>query len=176
MEIEKKYGLWLLTLAIPFFLGACTATVPARLAQGPFANITQHMAQTENLVGQRVRWGGSIASVNPAKNETCIQVVSHPLDSAARPEDSDQTDGRFVACAPAFYDPAVYAIGRDVTVVGILQSPQSDKIGKYDYLFPRVAADDIYLWPKPKIYQNYYPYPYYSPFAYPMMGPWPEPW
>ena len=174
MAIEKKYGLWLLTLAIPFFLGACTATVPARLAQGPFANITQHMAQTENLVGQRVRWGGSIASVNPAKNETCIQVVSHPLDSAARPEDSDQTDGRFVACAPAFYDPAVYAIGREVTVVGILQIPSSGKIGKYDYLFPRVAADDIYLWPKRKIYQNYDPY--YDPFAYPMMGPWPEPW
>lgn len=156
-------------------LGACATEPPARLSGGSFAAVTPHMAQKQDLVGSRVRWGGTIASVSTHQSQTCFQVVSHPLDSSARPEGGDRTEGRFMACIAGFYDPAIYASGREVTVVGTLQVPFLGKIGEYDYRFPRVAAEAVYLWPKPEPRQNYYP-PYYDPFWYPhgpwMMGPW----
>ncbi|HQT27442.1 MAG TPA: Slp family lipoprotein [Burkholderiales bacterium] len=154
-------------------LASC-ASVPARLSGGAFAQVTPRMAQNQDLVGRRVRWGGAIAKVFSGRQETCFEVVSHPLDSSARPEDIDQSDGRFLACSAGFYDPAVYASGREITVIGTLEIPQLGKIGEYEYRFPRVSASEVYLWPKKEVY--YYPYPPYDPFWYPpgpwMMGPW----
>ena len=163
---------WPLTLLM---LAAC-ANVPSRLSGGPFAAVSPHMAQTQDLVGSRVRWGGTIAKVMPGKEETCFEVVGRPLDASARPEEGDKTEGRFIACSGGFYDPEVYARGREITVIGTLQIPQLGKIGEYEYRFPRVSASEIYLWPKIERITNYpYPgYPYDS-FWYPspwMMGPW----
>ncbi len=153
-------------------LASC-ASVPDRLSGTNFAQVTPHMAQNQDLVGRRVRWGGSITKVVPGRQETCFEVVSHPLDSSARPEDVDQSDGRFIACTAGFYDPAVYAEGREITVVGTLEIPQLGKIGEYQYRFPRVSASAVYLWPKREIYPYYPPY---DPFWYPpgpwMMGTW----
>jgi outer membrane lipoprotein len=157
---------WLL---LPLALGACAAP-PARLSTGSFAAVTPHMAQTQDLVGSRVRWGGTIANVSPGKIETCFQIVSHPLDSSARPEEGDSSEGRFMACAAGFYDPAIYAVGREASVTGTLQTPLPGKIGEYEYRFPRVAAEEVYLWPKHEARPNYPP-PYYDPFWYPP-GPW----
>ena len=154
-------------------LSACATEPPARLSGGPFANITPGLAQTRDIVGSRVRWGGTLAEVLPGKSETCFQVVSRPLDSAARPEEGDRTEGRFIACAAGFYDPAVYASGREVTVIGTVQIPQLGRIGGYAYRFPRVSAVEVYLWPRRE--PVYYPPPYYySPFWY-SPGPW-GPW
>ena len=156
-------------------LSACATAPPARLSGGPFAEITPRMAQTQDVLGSLVRWGGTIATTSPAGSETCFQVVSHPLDSSARPEEGDLTEGRFIACAPGFYEPAVYASGREITVVGKLEIPYLGKVGKYEYRFPRVAAREGYLWPKrvPPIYPPPY---YYDPFWFQpgpwMMGPW----
>ena len=111
---------WIFLFLLPIAVAGC-ATVPKPLAVGAFAEVTPNAAQNDNLIGQRVRWGGSIANTEPGKNETCIEIVSHPLDSNARPLDTDMTWGRFIACAPDFYDPEVYAKGREVTVIGNIQ-------------------------------------------------------
>ena len=148
-------------------LSACATTPPARLSGGPFSTITPSLARTRDLVGSRVRWGGTIAEVVPGKSETCFQVVGRPLDSEARPEEGDSTEGRYIACAAGFYDPAVYASGREITVTGTLESPQPGRIGEYEYRFPRVSADEVYLWPR-------WEPAYYSPFWY-SPGPW-GPW
>ncbi len=160
-----KKPIWLLPVLT---LAACATQPPVKLATGPFTNITPLAAQTQNFAGNKVRWGGTIATVTPKKNETCFQVVSHALDSAARPEEEDKSDGRFMACSPGFYDPVIYAAGREVTVAGTLQPPVSGKIGEYDYLFPLIAAEEIYLWPKRQVDLNY-PYNYYPMW---MMEPW----
>lgn len=152
-----KSLMWLLPTAL---LAACATQPPAKLSTGPFASVTPLAAQTQNFAGNKVRWGGTIASVTPRKNETCFQVVSHTLDSIARPEEEDKSDGRFMACSPGFYDPVIYATGREVTVTGTLQPSVPGKIGEYDYLFPYVAADEIFLWPKRQVELNYPDYYY----------------
>jgi outer membrane lipoprotein len=158
-------------LILAILLSGC-ATVPAPISVGPFADITTRMATSSDYSGERVRWGGKIALTTPEKGETCFQIVSHPLDSSARPEEGDQSDGRFIACIAGFFDPAVYAAGRELTVVGTLKGSEPGKIGGYDYNFPKLTAETVYLWPK-REQIRYYPY-YPDPFFY---QPWPyRPW
>lgn len=149
-------------------LTGCT-TVPGPLAVGRFAEVSPQAAQAGQFVGQRVRWGGAIETVDTGKQETCIEVVSRPLDSSARPEETDRSEGRFIACAWGFYDPAVYAQGREITVTGTIRGTVERKVGDYDYRFPKVRAETVYLWPKRDLYYRMPPY-YYGPYWY---GPWP---
>lgn len=157
-------------LSIAIMLSACA--VPPEPLQGAFREVTVRDAQQQDLTGTRVRWGGIIVSVNPEKEDTCIEIVSRPLDDRTRPRRTDQTFGRFLVCAPGFYDPAVYGKGREVTVIGALQTPVIRKIGEHDYVYPQLTADMIYLWPERERTEMYYPYPYPDPFWYPW-GPWP---
>src|SRR5512139_2557871 len=97
------------------FLSAC-AKPPPPLA-GTYTEVGLREAQQGGLSGQRVRWGGVIVATTPRKQETCLEILQRPLDAQARPRYTDESDGRFLACAPGFYDPAVYANGREITIV-----------------------------------------------------------
>lgn len=155
-----------LLLAVSVLLGGC-ATTPAPLKNDNFADVSLQAAQSGQGIGQRVRWGGSIENTHPRQSDTCLEIVSRPLDESSRPQETDESQGRFIACTPGFLDPAVYAKGRQVTVTGTLQSPEKRKIGEFTYPFPRIAADYVHLWPKREKID--YRSPYYDPF----WGPWP---
>jgi len=163
---------WVYGWLLPIVMAGCVS-VPKPLTGGHFINVTPAGAQTDHFVGQRVRWGGGIVTVEPGKSETCFEVVSRPLGSSMRPQDTDRTDGRFSACASGFYDPVVYAQGREVTFVGTLQNAIVRKLGEYEYRLPRVKAETVYLWPKREIYPGWSPY-YYDPYWYGPWGPWPR--
>ena len=161
-------------------LSSCMMPPPALRDGGTFADITVAQAQQHELSGQHVRWGGTIIKVTPHENQTCLEIVSRPLDDEARPVATDETFGRFLACSSGFYDPEVYREGRKVTIIGTLESSVVGKIGELSYHYPKVAAETVYLWPKlqpPRyVYQPIDPfwYPYYGPWPY---GPWPYgPW
>jgi len=111
-------------------------------------------------VGDRVRWGGSVLEVNPAASETCISILSRPLDSSARPLFTDSNFGRFMACGQGFYDPAVYAKDRGVTVLGTVEGVTDSTVDGAPYLFPRLRIESLYLWP----IAVYMPPPYYWPY------------
>jgi len=154
---------------------------PARLDYGQLDEVAVADAQTGAHEGARVRWGGTIVTVRPESSETCFEVVSRPLDVQARPRLTDDSGGRFLACAPGFYDPAVYAADRDLTVVGRLAPPVERSIGDYPYRYPVVRAEAVYLWPEPEYdpaYRGgvsvgwyYWDYPYYWGGPYWWGGP-----
>lgn len=148
-------------------LGGC-ATIPQPL-QGNYAPVSLESARSGTAAAAPVRWGGQIIQTEPREQQTCFYVLAEPLDSQARPnrDSSDQGLGRFVACKQGFYDPEVFAKGREITVTGSLDGTVQHKIGEYDYTYPRVAANTIYLWPKRPIYVQ----------RPDMWGPWgPGPW
>lgn len=127
-------------------LAAC-ATQPKPL-QGEFAPITPRDAAANDSTGAAVRWGGRIVDVEPQNNRTCFEMISTNLGSSGRPYwGSDDTGGRFLACRTGFYDPAVFEKNREVTFIGRLSGYENRKIGGYDYRFPVVDADVVYLWP-----------------------------
>ena len=145
-------------------LGAC-ATVPSAL-QGNFDKSTPRDALAR-VDGQTVRWGGQIINVEPKVSSTCFAIISRPLDASARPQrEQEASGGRFIACHAGFFDPELYARGRDLTVVGRVSGTEVGKVGEFDYTYPVVEATSLHLWPKRPLYVNN-PY-YYDPWY---MGP-----
>jgi len=115
-------------------------------------------------VGTTVRWGGTIVSVQPRPQDTCFEVLAKELSASARPLEKDESSGRFIACRSGFFDPEVFVKGRELTVVGRLERVEKRKIGEYEYPFPILAADSIYLWPE-RIERDLrgYPAPFFGP-------------
>jgi outer membrane lipoprotein len=151
-------------------LAGCATTIPEAIRETPPGNPTpvEVRASPDRFVGQRVRWGGTIASVDNREDATLIEVVARQLGDNGRPEDGDVSFGRFIAKVNGFADPAIYSEGRDLTVVGTLGEPVRKSIGKYPYLYPVVQVSSHYLWPsKPP------PAYYYDPYWY---DPWYDPW
>ena len=127
-------------------LAAC-ASQPTPL-QGEFNPLTPREAIDAESTGAVVRWGGRIVQVEPKPNTTCFEMVSTRLDVYGRPYwAADDTGGRFIACRTGFYDPAVFEKNREVTFTGRIDGYENRQIGGYDYRFPRVSADVVYLWP-----------------------------
>lgn len=148
-------------------LAGC-ATAPKPL-QGDFAAAP---SQADAANGQKVRWGGEIIRIVNAADRSCFEVLARPLDASARPLRRDRSEGRFLACRSGFYDPAVFEAGRDITVTGTVDGSELRKVGDYDYRYPRVAADVIYLWSEREMVNYAYPSPwFYDPFWRPWWGP-----
>lgn len=146
-------------------LNAC-ATIPGELITGgPFTATTPQQAQSGNHDGEQVRWGGVIIRTAPQTDQTCFEVMGLFLDSSAAPQADDHSEGRFIACAKGFYDPALYAAGRAVTFTGRIDGAEKQKVGEYLYDFPRLIVDAVHLWPKRRdvVYVPYYD-PFWDPF------------
>lgn len=137
----------LLPAAAAALLLAGCVTAPKAL-QGEFAMVEPGQAAREGRVGERVRWGGRIVTVSPEATRTCFEVVGVRLGSDGRPLAKDQSSGRFLACRAGFYDPEVFLPGREVTITGQVDGHEDRKVGEYDYRYPRLAADVVFLWPE----------------------------
>ncbi len=159
-----------LIIAAGALLAGC-ATVPEPLT-GQFSQVT--LQDAGNAAGSEVRWGGEIIETVPAADHTCIYALSRPLDRSARPQPEKESMGRFVACHAGFYDPEIFAKGREITVTGSVDGSITRKVGDYPYPYPRVAADNIYLWPVKAairhtpmgMYGPYWGPGYWDPFWY----------
>ena len=122
------------------------AIVPKPL-QGQFAPLAPGEASNQGREGDLVRWGGRIVEVQPSTEQTCFEIVGRPLSGSARPvENADISAGRFLACRAGFYDPAIFTTQRDLTIVGRVVGFETRRIGEYDYRYPKLAADVVYLW------------------------------
>lgn len=150
------------------------ASIPKPLA-GDYPAI-QPQSVVENSVGVPVRWGGTIIATNTDQSETCIEILGRALDGRARPIFDDSTQGRFIACKTGFQDPQIFSEGREVTITGRVGNLEQRKVGEYEYRYPVVDTEVLYLWPERfgtdsyGYASNYYPgyYAYYGgPFFYP---------
>ena len=127
-------------------LAACSSQPQPLL--GAFAQISPRDAVATDSTGAMVRWGGRIVDVEPQPNRTCFEMISTRLSNTGRPYwASDDVGGRFIACRTGFYDPALFEKNREVTFTGRVAGYENRRIGQYDYRFPRVEADVVYLWP-----------------------------
>jgi len=134
-------------LAVSTLLLTACVTQPKPL-QGNYPDTTPEMAMQSDSVGTAVRWGGRIVSVEPRADSTCFEMISSRVGTDGRPDAArENSNGRFLACRSGFYDPAVFEQNREVTFIGRIDGYETRRIGEYDYRFPRVAADVVYLWP-----------------------------
>jgi len=158
-------------------VGIAACAKPPPVLQGPVTEIGVRQAQQQDMTGTRVRWGGRIVSTTPRPDVTCFEILGQPLDRRARPLAIDSSEGRFMACAPGFYDPEVFTAKREVTVTGTLAGRIAGKVGEADYQFPKVEASVVYLWPERAQYAYPAGYGWYGAgWGYPWYGGWGYPY
>ena len=121
---------------------------------------------TEANLETPVRWGGVVLETRPESDFTCFEILSKQLGTSMRPEISDLSGGRFIACKPGFYDPEVFEKGREVTLTGKIIYMDTRKVGEYDYHYPVVDIGFMSLWPKRRLvihHTHYSPYYWHYP-------------
>lgn len=159
-------------LALLFLLGGCASTVPDVIRKAPEGDVQLGEVQRdpEAMRGALVRWGGQIVAVHNQPDETLVEIISRRLGSSGRPHEEDATMGRFLAKVKGFLDPAIYASGREVTVRGRIEGVVTRTLGEFQYRYPLVATQDLFLWPpRPEPLP---PYPYRDPFWWDPWYPW----
>ena len=156
-------------------LGGCVSAIPEEALRSVNRAITMSelRADPKAYEHQQVILGGEILATRPRVGETEIEVLGRRLRRDDIPERSDRTEGRFLVTTTEFLDPAVYASGRRLTVIGTVKGEEERKIGEVAYRYPVIGAVRIQLWPRewdepPPFYPGYpwglyerlYPRPY----------------
>lgn len=161
-------------LLATLLLAGCASNVPLEIQNAvPGSPGVAAASTTEaTYTGQKVRWGGTVVSVETRAEDSLIELVAKELGGYGRPRETDLSEGRFLAKVPGFVDPNIYSEDRELTVYGTLDQPVTRNIGERPYTYPLVIVEKLHLWPKyePVAYPPY-PYHYYDPFMYPY-GPW----
>jgi outer membrane lipoprotein len=159
-------------------LGACSSPIPELIRTPPEGNppLALVRAEPEQHLGARIRWGGTITKVQNREAETRIEIVARDLAGDGEPRNIDYSEGRFIALFPLFLDPAIYAEGRNLTVLGTVQGSSEEQLGSMRYRYPLVKVEAHYLWPKPIPRCETCDPRFYDPFYDPWY-PWrPYPW
>ena len=170
MDIKRLRLAGLASLLLVITACATVEPFPIPADNPPLSSVRENIAAHQN---QYVAWGGTILAIEIKPTFTLVTVLAKPVDSNGEPLETDQSYGRFIAHFSGFRDPAVFAVGRRLSIAGTLQGSVMRKIGEFDYLHPIVNVENYRLWPM-RTTQNYDPYDYgwwwYDPwyFGYPM--------
>jgi len=166
-------------LLIPLLIALLVAcsSVPENIRKAPEQNpsLAQVRADPHQYQSARIRWGGTIAKVQNMQGETRIEIVARALYDDGEPRNIDQSEGRFIALFNTFLDPAIYALDRNLTVVGTLSGTTEGQLGGMTYRYPIVKVEHAYLWPRPVPHCATCD-PFYDPFYDPWYPWYPYPW
>ena len=150
-----------------FVAGCATSPFPEELTRSvdPALTLAELRSNAAAHLGARVILGGEILATLPKPGETEIEILSRPLTAGDVPERSDRTNGRFLVRTREFLDPAVYAPGRRLTVLGAVAGREERRLGDLPYAYPVISAERIKLWPReaPWVGGEYPPLPLDSP-------------
>lgn len=104
------------------------------------------LAHPQKSQGARVRWGGMVLNDKVGPVRSTLTILAYPLSRRGRPLLQRSSWGRFQAVAAGYLDPAVFAQGRLVTVVGAVGSTRTGLIGKARYVYPRIHILETHIW------------------------------
>ena len=148
--IRTKYALLVTLLAGTMALiSGCAPTFPHRITDRVDKNITfdDLSKNTDAYKGKWVMFAGVIAELRNEKDgSSFIEIVQKPADSDGRPLRTDRTGGRFIAVSKQFLDPAIYAKGREITIVGETEGVTVKPLGETSYRYPLLTVEALHLW------------------------------
>ncbi|HSE05720.1 MAG TPA: Slp family lipoprotein [Methylomirabilota bacterium] len=164
---------WLALLLPPVLAAGCATAFPDEVMRTVNTAITadELRAMPEAHKGARVIVGGEILATQPREGLTEIELLTRRLRGDDSPARTDSSPGRVLLRAKDFLDPAVYAQGRRITVVGEVAGVEERKIGDVPYRYPVIGLERIRLWAQDVVVVPAYPYswpyyygPYWDPF------------
>ena len=116
--------------------GVDRSLTPGRVAAGP-----------QLATGKQVLWGGAILRTTNLKDSTQMEVLAYPLDANQRPQSESAPLGRFILEQAGYLEPASYAEGRLITVVGTVTGTRAGQDEEAGYDYPVITARQLHLWP-----------------------------
>lgn len=146
--MKRQYGLCIVFIWCLFILVGCAAGISKEARSqitylGPFNTVQQ---QPEKYRGETIMWGGKVIDTRAKDDSTELVVLQLGLGSQQRPQDNDQSQGRFIIQSRQFLDPAIYPQGTLITVVGPLKGAELRKIGEMEYRYPVIDVAEIKKW------------------------------
>lgn len=99
------------------------------------------------VVSGDVIWGGVILQVHHFENESEIEVLAYPLDSAQRPQPRAPSQGRFRIRMPGYVEAVDFPEGLFLSVRGRLIGTRDGVIEKSRYIYPVITDAQIRRWP-----------------------------
>ena len=140
----------LVLFALTALAGCVTPAVPPALqAQADVGlDLAQVRENPQAYMGKTVLWGGRIIRSINRKKGTIIEVLELPLDDGNRPMISDNSHGRFIVTMNGYLETALYAQGREVTVVGVVHGVEELPLGEIKYKYVLLRGKEIKLWEK----------------------------
>jgi outer membrane lipoprotein len=137
------------TCLVLLVLGCATGVSPQARSQvtygGSFSKLQGAVGQHKDEI---VIFGGKIMETKGYESASEITVLQLPLDRRDRPEDGDQSEGRYLIRSGQFLDPAIYEKGSLLTVVGRISGSEVRPIGEFQYVYPVVEPVELKLWPR----------------------------
>lgn len=96
--------------------------------------------------GKVILVGGQIVSTTVRESESWIELLQQPLDWRQRPQNTDVSYGRFLVRFQGFLDPAIYAAGKKITVLGEVFGEKVQPINEMEYTYVVLLPREHYLW------------------------------
>ena len=136
-------------VVIVFAATACTANLsPQSLAKVTYTGTFSELQENpDRFIDEIVIFGGKIIETKTTPDSSELVVLQMPLDNNNRPQNLDQSKGRFLVRSELFLDPAIYQKGALISIVGIMKGSQTRTIGGFNYVYPLLQAIEIKLWP-----------------------------
>ena len=158
---------WLGVLVAALALGGCVSAFPDAAMEGVDRRLTLdglRAAPMGTYIDRRVVLGGEVLEARPKVGETELEILGRPLRCDDSPQRTDVSTGRFLARSRNFLDPAVFAPGRRVTVLGTVVGGEQRQLGDLPYAYPVVQVDQLRLWAPDPVYPAYWGPPYWGPY------------
>ena len=138
----------LFPIGIMILLAACAPAISQESLKGadpeiPFQGLIK---DPERYQGKVIVVGGQIVTTSVREGESWVEILQHPLDSQRKPQDTDVSYGRFLVRFEGFIDPAIYAAGKKITVVGEVQGKKVLPLGQMEYSYPVLQPREHHLW------------------------------
>ena len=135
----------ILVLALSLLVAACAAVIPREELRDvdPQATYDQVRKAPAAFAGHTVHWGGVIHGVRNKPDGTYVEVIQTPLNRRGRPGPLDRTRGRFLVLIPGFADPAVYAAGKPLVVVGTVRGVADLPLDQITYAYPVILGRTV---------------------------------
>ncbi len=129
-------------------VAGCSPAIPHQYLAGSnrAATFPAVKASVQHYAGASVVWGGYIHGVRNTPAGAYVEIVESPLDHRDRPRPVDEARGRFLLLVPGFAEPARYASGKAITVVGEVRGLSERPLGEITYAYPVVLRRYDRFW------------------------------
>lgn len=137
-----------MTFSLVALLYACAPVISKQSLRevDPAITFQELLKDPEKYKGKVILLGGRIVATTVKEGETWVEVLQQLLNWQQKPGDTDVSYGRFFIRFADFRDPAIYAAGRSITVLGEVQGKKVLPLREMEYTYPVLLPREHYLW------------------------------